>query len=294
MPPVRDTDSAPPSFHPSLSNSLPSPWLTLPCPANSSRAAQPSYEHSENTSQDTPNSAPSPKHHCGPSPRPWAPLAPAYFWSLVSNEVPKGDSRLGAGSAQLPACGAAHQCCPQHPQIPSDMHMAALTLSRSREGLGDGQTARSGLCVVTHPTPLLILWIFTHQLSLTWLQAGKVKPGPSHYTHYSLSDIIPALPRRKPSPSHPARALMSPPRANTRLCCQHKTIIRSYFPPQITEHIRSRWKRQEHQDLLTLTMLPAERNGLLVHSLGRFYLKLRALKVLMFQLKFNKSIFNWK
>lgn len=108
--------------HPSPSDSLPGPWLTLSYPANCSRAAQPPHDHFEDTSQDTPNSAPSPKHHRGPSPRPWAPLTPACFWSLFSSEVPKGDSGLGAGSAQLPAWGAAPHCCLQHPQIPSDMH----------------------------------------------------------------------------------------------------------------------------------------------------------------------------
>lgn len=90
-------------------------------PASCSRAAQPCHDHFEDMSQDTPNSAPSPKHHCVSSPSLWAPLAPAYFWSLFSNEVPKGDSGLGAGSAQLPAWGGCTSLL-QHPQIPSDMH----------------------------------------------------------------------------------------------------------------------------------------------------------------------------
>lgn len=106
MSPVRDT------IHPSIP---PQPFQQSPKPmaepANCSRASQPCHDHFEDTSQDTPNSAPSPKHHCGSSPSLWAPLAPAHFWSLFSNEVPKGDSGLGGCISLL-----------QHPQIPSDMH----------------------------------------------------------------------------------------------------------------------------------------------------------------------------
>lgn len=88
------------SIPPQLFQQSPKPMAE---PASCSRAAQPCHDHFEDMSQDTPNSAPSPKHHCVSSPSLWAPLAPAYFWSLFSNEVPKGDSGLGAGSAQLPA-----------------------------------------------------------------------------------------------------------------------------------------------------------------------------------------------
>lgn len=144
--------------HPSLSESLPRPWLTLPCPARCSRAAQPPHDPFEDTSQDPPNSAPSPKYRCGSSPMPWAPLAPACFWSLLGNEVPKGDSELGAGSAQLPARGG---CTSLLPPAPPNLlgHSAWLTwLLSPSPGAERGLVmvrafTRSGLCVVTHPTP---------------------------------------------------------------------------------------------------------------------------------------------
>lgn len=132
---------------------------------------------------DTLNSAPSPTYHplpgCGHH---WHLLISGHCSAMRSQKVTVGWGQALHSSQPGGLHLTAASSTPKSPLTCTTAHMAALTLSRSREGLGDGQTARSGLCVVTHPTPLLILWILTHQLALTCLQAVKVTPGPDHYS----------------------------------------------------------------------------------------------------------------
>lgn len=153
---------------------------------------------------------------------------------------------------------------------------------------------------------LLVLWLLTHPLVLTHLQAARVKSGLAIRSLHHLQDttereektpssssvLAPACTRMKPPFRHLARAWTSPSRASTRFCCQSKTTVGSNFSPQTTECIRPSWKRQVTRCHSASSQPSGPR--LLLCPLGRFYLKSTPLQVPMFQLKFNKSRFNWK